>query len=278
MTAIVLATTCAMVYGAADFFGGLATKRSRVHAVVVVSQLAGLAFVLALMPLLPGEPEPAALLWGMLAGLAGGGGLLLFYRALATGTMSVVAPITATVSAGLPVLFGLAMGERPGGLALAGIGMAIIAVLLVSTAPSQGPADRRFGALAASVISGAGFGAFFILIGNAPEGTGLWPLLGARIASIATVAALALLSGRDLRPGRGALRAILVAGVLDMAANVLYLFAVQRGMLSLVAVIVSLYPASTLLLARHVLGERLNPLQIAGVGFALGAVTLIAAA
>lgn len=277
MTAIVLATTCAVVYGAADFFGGLATRRSQVYAVVVLSQVAGLAFIVALMPLLPGRSSPGALLWGMLAGLAGGGGLIFFYRALATGTMSVVAPVTATVSAGLPVLYGLAAGERPELMALTGIALAIVAVLLVSRAPSATPAGRGVGPLIASLVSGAGFGGFFILLSHAPEDSGLWPLLGARFASIALVAALALLTGRGLRPGSGSLGTILLAGVLDMAANVLYLLAVQRGLLSLVAVIVSLYPASTLVLARHVLGERLNAVQIAGVTVALGAVALIAA-
>src|SRR5690606_5217467 len=118
VTAITLATACAVVYGAADFCGGLATRRSQVYAVVVLSQVAGLAFIAGLLPLLPGESGTAALVWGVFAGLAGGGGLIFFYRALATGTMSVVAPVSATVSAGLPVLFGLASGERPQPMAL----------------------------------------------------------------------------------------------------------------------------------------------------------------
>lgn len=277
MTAITLATACAVVYGAADFCGGLATRRSQVYAVVVLSQVAGLAFIAGLLPLLPGESGTAALVWGVFAGLAGGGGLIFFYRALATGTMSVVAPVSATVSAGLPVLFGLASGERPQPMALAGVALAIAAVLLVSRSPGRGPSGRGLGPLVSATISGAAFGGFFILLSKAPESAGPWPLLGARFASIALIAALALLSGRGLRPAPGSLRTILLAGVLDMAANVLYLLAVQRGLLSLVAVIVSLYPASTLLLARRFLGERLNAVQVAGVGLALGAVALIAA-
>jgi uncharacterized membrane protein len=266
-----------VVYGAADFFGGLAAKRSQIFAVVVLSQVAGLAFIVAMMPLLPGVRSPAALLWGMLAGAAGGLGLIVFYRALATGTMSVVAPTTAATSAGLPVLFGLATGERPQVMAVAGIVLAILAILLVSREPASGPSKAKLGPLIAALVSGAGFGSFFILLSHAPSDAGLWPLLGARAASITLVAALAIATGRGLRPGKGALRTIVLAGVLDMAANVLYLLAVQRGLLSLVAVIVSLYPASTLLLARQVLGERLSALQITGVGFALGAVALIAA-
>ncbi len=278
MTAIALATACAVVYGAADFYGGLASRRSQVFAVVVLSQLAGLAFIACLLPVLPGEGGTAALAWGMVAGLAGGGGLIFFYRALAIGTMSVVAPVSATISAGLPVVFGLAVGERPAPAALAGVALAIAAVLLVSRAPAQEPATRGLGPLALAAIAGAGFGGFFILLGNAPEDAGPWPLLGARIASILMVTGIALASGRGLRPAPRSLRTIVLAGVLDMAANVLYMFAVHRGLLSLVAVIVSLYPASTLLLARQVLGERLTTVQVAGVGLALGAVALIAAA
>jgi drug/metabolite transporter (DMT)-like permease len=275
----VLATTCAVVYGAADFYGGLATRRSQVFAVVVLSQIAGLVFIIAMMPLLPGASSPAALLWGMLAGTCGGLGLIVFYRALATGTMSVVAPTTAATSAGLPVLFGLATGERPHLMALAGIALGIFAILLVSREPTTRPPKARgtVGPLIAALVSGAGFGGFFILLSHAPSDAGLWPLLGARAASITLVSGLAVATGRGLRPGKGALWTIALAGVLDMAANVLYLLAVQRGLLSLVAVIVSLYPASTLVLARRVLGERLSVLQIAGVGFALGAVALIAA-
>jgi uncharacterized membrane protein len=277
VTALLLATACAVVYGAADFCGGLATKRSQVYAVVVLSQSAGLVLIVAMLPLLPGVPSGAALLWGGLSGVAGGVGLIVFYRALATGTMSVIAPTTAAASAGLPVLFGLASGERPKLLALVGIAVALAAILLVSREPGSTPA-KAFGPLIAALIAGSGFGAFFTLRSHAPSGAGLWPLVGARLCSITLVAVLAAATGRGLRPGRGSLRIIGLSGVLDMAANVLYLLAVQRGLLSLVAVIVSLYPASTLVLARQVLGERLNAVQMAGIGLALGAVALIAAA
>lgn len=276
MSAVVLATACAMVYGTADFFGGLATRRSRVFAVVVLSQLAGLAFVAVLLPVLPGGYSPAALGWGMVAGLAGAAGLILFYWALATGMMSVVAPVTATVSAAFPALFGLASGERPQPATLAGVALALVAVALVSREQSGTATRTTMKPLVAALASGAGFGGFFIFLDQAPVGTGMWPLLGARMASITMVVALALATRRTLRPGRGALPAIVAAGVLDMLANVLYLLAVQRGMLIVVAVLVSLYPASTLLLARYVLGERLRPVQVAGVVGALIAVALIA--
>ncbi|GIH78631.1 EamA family transporter [Planobispora longispora] len=278
MTAVVLATACALVYGTADFFGGLATRRSRVMAVVVLSQLAGLALVTALLPALPGAFSPGGLVWGMAAGVSGGAALVLFYRALATGVMSVVAPVTATTSAALPVLFGLAAGERPEPIALGGVALALVAVVLVSRDSSPAAAGRGYGPVLSSLAAGAGFGGFFILLDQVPDGGGMWPLFGARLASVALIALLALATRRTLRPGTGALWTIVVAGVLDMAANVLFLLATERGMLALVGVLASLYPASTLLLARYVLGERLNTVQTVGIGCTLAAVALIASA
>ncbi|MEV4288721.1 DMT family transporter [Nonomuraea bangladeshensis] len=278
MTAVILATACAVVYGTADFFGGLATRRTQVLAVVVLSQLAGLALILVLLPVLPGTPGGPALLWGLAAGLSGAAGLALFYRALATGVMSVVAPTTAVTSAALPVLFGLATGERPEFWALVGVALALGSVLLVSQDRSAGGEKSPSGGLATALLAGAGFGGFFILLAMAPSDAGLWPLVGARLSSVTAVTLVALATGRALRPQAGALRVIVAAGVLDMVANVLYLLAQRQGLLSLVAVLVSLYPASTLLLARRVLGERLNGIQVTGVACALGAVALIAVA
>ncbi|MFI6739644.1 EamA family transporter [Nonomuraea sp. NPDC050451] len=274
---VILATACAVVYGTADFFGGLATRRSQVLSVVVLSQIAGLVLILALLPVLPGTAGAAALSWGLAAGLSGAAGLVLFYRALATGVMSVVAPTTAVTSAALPVVFGLATGERPTFWALVGVALALCAVLLISQDSSTERRGSRASVLTA-LAAGAGFGGFFILLAMAPDDAGLWPLVGARVSSITTVALLALVTRRALRPGPGSLHIIVAAGVLDMAANVLYLLAQQDGLLSLVAVLVSLYPASTLLLARQVLGERLRAIQVAGVACALGAVALIAVA
>jgi uncharacterized membrane protein len=277
VTAVILATACAVVYGTADFFGGLATRRTQVLSVVVLSQLAGLALILGLLPVLPGVFSDRAILWGLAAGLSGAAGLALFYRALATGVMSVVAPTTAVTSAALPVVFGLATGERPGFWALAGVALALGSVLLVSQDGTPG-GRASLGALVTSLAAGAGFGGFFILLAMAPAEAGLWPLVGARLSSVTSVVLVALAARRSLMPRPGSLRIIVAAGVLDMAANVLFLLAQRQGLLSLVAVLVSLYPASTLLLARQVLGERLNTIQVTGVACALGAVALIAVA
>ncbi|MEV0996353.1 DMT family transporter [Nonomuraea sp. NPDC050202] len=274
---VLLATACAIVYGTADFFGGLATRRTQVLSVVVLSQLAGLALILGLLPLLPGTYSDAALAWGLAGGLSGAAGLVLFYRSLATGVMSVVAPTTAVTSAALPVVFGLMAGERPQVWALVGVVLALGSVLLVSQ-EKPGGGRGSLGSVLTALAAGAGFGGFFILLAMAPHEAGLWPLVGARLSSVSTVALLALLTRRALKPGPGSLPVILAAGVLDMAANVLYLLAQRDGLLSLVAVLVSLYPASTLLLANRVLGERLRAVQVFGVVCALAAVALIAVA
>jgi drug/metabolite transporter (DMT)-like permease len=274
---VILATACAIVYGTADFFGGLATRRSQVLSVVVLSQLAGLALIAGLLPLLPGTLSTPALAWGLAGGLSGAAGLVLFYRSLATGVMSVVAPTTAVTSAALPVVFGLATGDRPGPWALAGVALALGAVLLISQDRSGG-GRLTLSSVLTALAAGAGFGGFFILLAMAPHEAGLWPLAGARLSSVSAVVVLALLTRRTLAPGPGSLHIIVAAGLLDMGANVLYLLAQRDGLLSLVAVLVSLYPASTLLLARKVLGERLRGVQVAGVVCALAAVALIAVA
>jgi drug/metabolite transporter (DMT)-like permease len=174
-------------------------------------------------------------------------------------------------------MYGLARGERPAPLALAGVVLALGSVLLVSQDRTTGKSGSR-GSVVTALAAGAGFGGFFILLDIAPDEAGLWPLVGARVSSITLVVVLALATRRALRPSAGSLPIILAAGVLDMVANVLYLLAKQQGLLSLVVVLVSLYPASTLLLARQVLGERLHAIQVTGVACALGAVALIAVA
>jgi len=277
VTAAILAMLCALVYGTADFCGGMAAKRSRVLSVVALSQLAGMLLIIVLLPLLPGRPDAAGLLWGLGAGVAGVLGLVLFYRALAIGVMSVVAPTTAVTSAALPVLFGLVSGERPAVMALIGVALALLSVLMVSRNPAAG-GSTSLPALLAALAAGAGFGGFFIMLAQVPSGAGLWPLLAARVASVGIIVLAAVLTRRSLRPSGGSLAIITTAGVLDMAANILFLLAEQQGMLSLVAVLVSLYPATTLVLARYVLGERLHAVQLTGVACALGSVALIAAA
>jgi drug/metabolite transporter (DMT)-like permease len=283
MTAI-LALSAAAIYGTADFFGGVAARRSSPMTVTLLAHVVGLLLLAAALPLLPeAHVAPPDLVYGALAGVIGAGGLILFYRALATGTMSVVAPVAALFGAALPVVVGVGMGEHLSPSALVGITIAIAAVGLVSR--EAHPADhvpvvrsRANHPTLLAVVAGLCFGAFFVLLSRTSPAAGLWPLLSARIMSVALLGTVTMLAGRSWRPGPGSRRMIVGAGIGDMVANVLYLLAVHRGLVSLVAVIVALYPAATVLLAQVVLGERLRRMQVVGLGLAASAAVLLALA
>jgi uncharacterized membrane protein len=289
MTAI-LALSAAVVYGTADFFGGVAARRTSPLTVTLSAHVVGLLLLLVALPLLPAaNPRPSDLLYGGAAGTLGGGGLILFYRALSRGTMSVVAPVAALFGAALPVVVGLGLGENLTLPAVVGIAIAIVAVGLVSRegpstdAPGTGAhAAARRGPgghpLVLAVVAGAAFGGFFVLLSRTASSAGLWPLFSARLVSVALLATVTLVTGRSLRPAPGSRRLVLAAGAGDMVANILYLLAVRQGLVSLVAVIVALYPAATVLLAQVVLGERLRRIQIGGLALAAGAASLLALA
>jgi drug/metabolite transporter (DMT)-like permease len=274
---VLLALSSALVYGAADFCGGLATRRAAALAVVGLSQLAGLVALLLLLPLLGGSPGRTDLLWGAAAGLAGGIGLGVFYRALADGVMSVVAPVTAVCAAAVPVLLGLGLGERLGGPALVGIALALVAVALVA-AEGDRPTVRavRAAGLWPALGAGTAFGLFFVLLDQPSSGSGLWPLVGARTASITLVLVLTRGSRAALTVPRAVVPLAALAGVLDMAANALFLLATRQGLLAVAGVLVALYPVSTVLLAQLVLRERLARAQLTGLLVAGVAVALIA--
>src|SRR4051812_4468358 len=200
LSAATLALLSAILYGAADFVGGLTSRRASTLPVVLVSQLSGVVVVLILLPLLP---EASVLRsdagWGAAAGLAGGLGVALLYRALAIGTMSVVAPTTAVCAVAIPVAVAIVLGERPSTTALAGMAMALVAIVLVSqsTAPASAPSHRRHSseALLLAVASGAAIGVFYLTLARTSRDAGLWPLLAARGASAVLFAIIAFGSG-----------------------------------------------------------------------------------
>lgn len=274
---VVLALSSALVYGAADFCGGLASRRAGALAVVALSQAVGLGALLLLLPVLGGAPTAADLWWGAAAGVAGAVGLAVFYRALADGVMSVVAPVTAVCAAAVPVLLGLGLGERLTTTGLVGVGLALVAVPLVA-AEGGLPTLRtaRQAGLVPALVAGAAFGLFFVLLDQPSSASGLWPLVGARLASLALVTVLALASRSALTLPRRVLPLTAVAGVLDMAANALFLLAAREGLLAVAGVLASLYPVSTVLLAQAVLRERLGGVQVGGLLTAVAAVALIA--
>ena len=274
----------AVTYGAADFVGGRVSRRVDVFTVVFVSQLIGAVPLAVAVPFLAGEPPTThALVWGAAAGLAGGTGVLFLYQGLAVGRMSVVAPITGVVAAALPAIFGLATGDDPGAIPLAGVAIALIAVVLVSSAPPPAGEDdvdldsdvARTGGVSHALAAGTCFGLFFVFLDRAGEDAGVWPLVGTRGASLVLVGAAVLLLRRSLKPPPGTIVAIGTAGVLDVAANVLYLISARFGLLTIAAVLTSMYPAVTVLMARIVLDERMIRKQLVGLGLAGAAIVMI---
>jgi drug/metabolite transporter (DMT)-like permease len=279
-----LAIGSAVFYGAADFTGGLTTRRASTIPVVLISQATGLALLALILPLLPhASPARADLLWGAAAGLTGGIGVALLYHALAIGTMAVVAPTTAVCAVAIPVVVSVLLGERPVPLAIAGIALGMVSIVLVSrqqggSQPPHGepalPRGRQSG-VGTALASGIAIGLFLLSFAQTRSGAGMWPLLVARLVSVTLFAVMAVAGGRSIRMAARVTALVLVAGAMDMLANALYLLATRQGALSIVVTLSSLYPASTVLLARIVLGERLQPWQITGVGCALAAVVLI---
>jgi drug/metabolite transporter (DMT)-like permease len=278
-----LALGSALLYGAADFTGGLATRRFATIPVVVLSQLSGLIFLLLLLPLLPdAAPSRGDMLWGAIAGVTGSIGVALLYRALAIGTMAVVAPTTAVCAVAIPVLVSVLLGERPAPIAAAGIGLGIVSIVLVSRQTAEPVQDRRAGVARAlpigvgtALISGVAIGFFFLALAQTRPDAGMWPLVASRGFSVILFGAIALAGKQSMRMPQTVALLAAVCGVIDMLANALYLLASRDGPLSLVVTLASLYPASTVLLARVVLRERLNLWQLSGVACALAAVVLI---
>ena len=273
MLAVVLGLASGLSWGVADFFGGLASRRMAAIAVVAITQSAGLAVaVVAIAATATGPPPWDQILFGMAAGAIGAAGVAAFYRALAMGSMTLVAPISA-LGALVPVTVDLAAGREPNPVVLAGMAVALAGACLAAAAP--GPAVRR--GLGLAVIAALGFGGFFTLFAHAAEDSPLWALGSARVASVPLAFAAVGVVGASLRaPGR-LLLLVVGAGILEAAANLMYAAGTREGLTSVVAVLGSLYPVTTVALASVVLGERLGRLQAAGATLALLGVVLIAA-
>lgn len=275
--AALLALGSALSFGIADFLGGLASRRSHALLVTLLAQAAGGVVVLLVAPVVGGTLSAQALLIGGATGLAGALALIAYFHALATGPMGVTAPVAATAGAVVPIGVGLALGEQPGAAAVAGIALALVAAVLVSLPVGEQVEVTRAVRTAAAwaLLGGAGFGLFFVGLDQTPAGSGLWPLVGARLASVPVVGVLVLVAGTRSR-GPVPWRAGVASGVLDMTANTLFLFAARIGLLSVTAVLASLYPAVVALLAAILLRERLSTAQRTGVAVALVAVALLA--
>jgi drug/metabolite transporter (DMT)-like permease len=280
MAAIFLALLAAIFYGGADFLGGLAARRSSVTPVLIFSQLAGLATLLLVLPLLPATAASRTdFAWGAVAGCAAGMGLMLLYQGLASGKMSLVAPVTAVLAVVVSSAVGAVLGDRLSTSAFAGVALALTAIALIS---QDGVPEKTAGAppgvargFVAALSAGVLIGVFFAALKQSNVASGLLPLLSARLATLFAVGAIALARRTPLRVGRDEVWLIVFCGVLDIFANVLYLLAARHGMLTVAATLTSLYPASTIVLARLILGERLQGIQIAGLSCAGFGVVLI---
>ena len=274
--ALLLALASSLAYGAADFLGGVAARGAHVLRVVVIAAPASLVVELLLWPLIGAEFAPAAVTWGAASGVASAAAFALLYRTLAIGPMSVLSPVTALVSAVLPVAVGLLSGEQLSGLALSGLVLALGAVVLVSGGTDIAGARPTRAALTLAFGAGAAIALQLVCLDQAPDDSGVAPLiLGRTVSSIVVVGAV-LMVRRRLGSARPNLAASAAAGALDSLANLAFLLAVRDGDLAVVAVITALYPAGTVLLARVVLAERIGRTQFAGLGLAAIAVTLLA--
>jgi drug/metabolite transporter (DMT)-like permease len=277
--AVALAFASSLCWGLADFFGGLQSRVRPLVIVLLVSQVAavamGLAFVIAARDPFP-DLGPAALATG--AGIAGCAALAAFYRGLAIGTMSIVAPVSAT-GAAVPVLVGLAEGERPAALQVAGIVVAMAGIVLAARQPGGTAPSRAVRAsLVLAGLAALGFGTFFVLIDRATElGGAPWSLLLVRVGEVALLGTLALATRPTPPSGVRDALPLLGIGVLDFSATAFFALATEQGLLSVVSVVGSLYPAVTVVLARVVLAERVARSQELGVVLTLAGVVAISA-
>jgi drug/metabolite transporter (DMT)-like permease len=277
----VMAVLSSMLYGVADFLGGMGSRRGPAVTVTAWFQVVGLLFLIGYAALAPGITRTADLLWGGASGVAGGLGVLLLYRALATGVVSTAAPLISMIALTVPVAAGLARGERPGLLPLLGVVAGAVAVVLIAAhgeTRGEGGALRKslLTALAPAIASGVFIGFFLVFLGQVQPGASGWPLVSGRAMASLTLFTMLFVSRAPL-VAPGATRPFIAGAALtDVTANVFYLLAVQRAPMSLIATLVSLAPATTVLLAQLVLRERLATTQKVGVAVALAAVVLLA--
>ncbi len=308
MLAIVLALASAIGYGSSDFAGGIASRRAGVIQVTLLASLISTAAVAVALPFAGGHPPSAtALAWGAGAGLGGTVGGLALYFGFRQAAFSVAGPLSAVGAAGFSVLAGLLFGERPTTLALAGIALALPAIAGVSASAASGGRDmgdtedtrngdardapgeglgavgrsgalgRPGGGVIAGLIAGGGFALLFIGLDRAGSGSGLWPVAAASVAELVGAFGVAAVTGNVRLPGGRSRRLAVLTGATGALGTILYFLATHEGFLAVTAVLTSLYPAVTIVLARIVLGERLTRLRLAGLVLAAACVTLIAA-
>ncbi len=271
--AATFALSAAAAWGSGDFTGGLAARRVGPFHTVFISYTVGLlALVIVALARLEVLPPSADLLWGALAGLVGMTGLAFLLRGFATGRMGVVAPVSAVLATAIPVIFAALTEGLPRQAQLLGFGLALASIWLLSRPE---PLGGRPAGLGMALLAGLGFGGFFTLLSQVGDNAVFWPLVAGRLAACALLAAFALTTRRSIIPPRSSLGLLTIAGVLDVTGNLFFLLAVQSGRLDVAAVLGSLYPAVTAILAVLVARENMAWLQVIGVAVAVLAIVLI---
>jgi drug/metabolite transporter (DMT)-like permease len=277
MTAILLALASSVAYGLTDFLGGLAARRAHIFLLGMITQPLGLVVLLAIAPLVGGSFGPQVWFWGVVSGFGGALAYVTLFRALAIGPMSVASPISALIAVVLPVLVGVALGERLPALGWLGIGIGILAVLMVSQVHEDAPHPVSLQVLLLSIAAGVFISVFLVALERAPDDSGLWPLVVVRIVTTLLLTGAALASGVVSRPARDAVILGSASTLLDVAATAAFMLATREGLLTVVAVITALYPAATVLMARIVLKEHLQVVQRVGLVLAAISVGVLAA-
>jgi drug/metabolite transporter (DMT)-like permease len=273
-----LALVSSALWGTSDFYGGTLTRRRPAVTVAAVSELIGLScVVIAAIATGAVSSSHGYVGWGLLGAVSGTAGVVAFYEALATGTMGIVAPIAST-GVVVPVAVGFAQGDRPSGWQLAGIVVAVLGVILASGPELQRDGERSAAArpLWLAGIAAIGFGVVFVAIGHGAEHSTLMTLVVMRAVAIVFMLGIARVTSTSLRVGASDLPMLFVVGTFDVGANATFAYASRHGLLSVVSVLSSLYPAMTVVLARAVHTERLAKVQMFGVVGALAGVVLIA--
>jgi drug/metabolite transporter (DMT)-like permease len=286
MITVIVGLASALVYGAADFLGGTASRRISAVRVTVIAAATGLVTLLIALPFVGGTWSTDAVLLGALSGVTGAVAIGLLYACLAIGPMSILSPLTAVVSAIVPLSIGLAAGERLQPIGYVALVLALVAVVLVGFVPEKGAVRPGLAGLLMAIGSGVAIGAFLVIIDRTPDDSGLVPLVLNRAVSgavlFAAVGVLALVARsrgtRDARGWRAGLPLALLCGVVDAAANTGLLLGLRLGELSVMAVLTALYPAGTIILAAVVLKERIAPVQIVGLVLAVAAGAMLALA
>ncbi len=272
---VIFGLAASLSWGSGDFSGGLASRRANASSVVLAAYAVG--FVLLVMLALIWKepfPGPSDLLWGGLAGVAGVLGLLAFYSALSRGKMGIAAPVSAVLTAALPVLFSAFTAGLPRLLQLAGFVLALLAIWLISRPqPTKGPPQG----IGLALLAGCGFGCFFILISRVSPASTFWPLAAARFTSVFVLLVMMRLRRMPILPGMTVVPLVALAGILDAIGNAFFVLAAHSGRLDVAAILSSIYPAATVLLAALVLRERVTRIQGIGILLVLLAIPLISA-